>query len=111
MLVRNVMTQEVACCLPEENLAEVAARMWNRQCGALPIVDGRGAVMGILTDRDICIALGTRDARASEVRVDEVKPPSVFTCSADDDAIEALEIMMAQNVRRLPVMDKDELVG
>jgi CBS domain-containing protein len=111
MLVRDLMTPEVPCCLPEENLAEVVARMWSRHCGALPILDGEGGVLGILTDRDICIALGTRDLRASEVRVDEVKPPSVFTCSADADTLEALEIMAAQNIRRLPVMENDQLVG
>lgn len=111
MLVRSAMTSEVACCSPDENLAQAAARMWNRRCGALPIVDGRGGVLGLLTDRDICIALGTRNIRASEVRVEDVKPPSVFTCSPDDDALHALEIMAAQNVKRLPVVEDGRLVG
>ena len=111
MLVRTAMTSEVACCSPDENLAQAVARMWNRRCGALPIVDGRGSVLGLLTDRDICIALGTRNVRASEVLVEEVKLPSVFTCSPDDDALHALEIMAAQNIKRLPAVEDGRLVG
>lgn len=111
MLVKDAMTADVACCLPSENLAEVAARMWNRRCGGLPIVDGHGGVIGIITDRDVCIALGTRNLRASDVKVEEVKLPSVFTCAPDDDAMRALEIMAGQNVRRLPVVEDGFLVG
>ena len=67
MLVKDLMTRNVSSCRPENNLAELAEVMWNQQRGALPILDGGGRVIGIITDRDICIALGTRNIRASDV--------------------------------------------
>jgi CBS-domain-containing membrane protein len=86
--------------------------MWNQRCGALPILDGSGRVMGIITDRDICIALGTRDIRASDVLARDVSPPQPFTCSPDNDVRDALRTMARQEVRRLPVVDEaGQLVG
>lgn len=111
MFVRNLMKRKVACCSPGENLAQAAARMWERCCGALPVVDEDGRVIGILTDRDICIALGTRNLYASDVKVEDVKPPGVHTVAPDDEDLQALEIMAAENVRRLPVVDHGALVG
>lgn len=68
--------------------------------------------MSVITDRDICIALGTRNQRASDVRVgDVIYRPSVL-CSAEDDLRSALKIMAAEKVRRLPVVDAEgKLVG
>ena len=48
MLVKNLMTKNVTSCHPRNNLAELAEVMWNQRCGALPIVDDSGRVMGIL---------------------------------------------------------------
>ena len=105
MLVRDLMTKNVSSCHPDNNLAELAAVMWNDRCGALPILDGSGRVMGIITDRDICIALGTRNARASEILVRDVSVPRYFSCNPDDDVRDALKTMAAQEVSRLPVVD------
>src|SRR5277367_1608672 len=55
MLVRDLMTKNVTSCRPDNNLAELAEIMWNQRCGALPILDGAGGVLGVVTDRDICI--------------------------------------------------------
>jgi predicted transcriptional regulator len=86
--------------------------MWNGRCGALPVLDRAGLVTSMITDRDVCIALGTRNEVASSVSVKDVALPRVFTCQEDDDAREALKTMVSQNVRRLPVVDAgDKLVG
>jgi CBS domain-containing protein len=112
MKVRDVMVKGVSVCWPEENLAEVAATMWNRRCGALPVLDSSGLVTSMITDRDVCIALGTRNQLASSVRVKDVTLPRVFTCKEDEDVRQALKTMVSQNVRRLPVVDDgDRLVG
>jgi CBS domain-containing protein len=112
MKVKDVMVKDVSVCWPEQNLAEVAATMWNGRCGALPVLDCAGLVSSMITDRDVCIALGTRNELASNVRVKDVTLPRVFTCQEDDDAREALKTMVSQNVRRLPVVDAgDKLVG
>lgn len=104
MKVKDAMVKDVSVCTPEENLAEVAATMWAARCGALPVLDEAGNVIGMITDRDVCVALGTRNARASEVRVKDVSLPRVFTCNEYDNVRQALGTMISQNVRRLPVL-------
>ena len=112
MLVRDLMTKNVSSCRPDNNLAELAEVMWNDRCGALPILDDSGRVMGIITDRDVCIALGTRNVRASELLVRDVSAPRYFSCNPDNDVRDALKTMAAQEVSRLPVVDADgQLAG
>jgi len=112
MKTKERMVRAVSVCRPEDNLAEVAAIMWDSRCGALPVVDAEDRVVSMITDRDVAIALGTRNLRASDVLVRDVAPPRVFTCQDHDDMSFALHTMVSQNVRRLPVVDDDaKLVG
>jgi len=107
MKVQDVMTHDVHTCAPTTNLAAVAELMWRNDCGALPIVDG-GKLKGIVTDRDICIALGTRNVRASDLTAAEVVGEQMTTtCAASDDLHHALRIMRAHKLRRLPVIDRE----
>jgi CBS domain-containing protein len=76
--------------------------MLDADCGFLPVVDD-GKLVGVVTDRDMYIALATRNKRASDVTVAEVARTSVHTCDPDDDVQAALEAMKQHRVRRLPV--------
>lgn len=105
ILVENVMTREVEACGPEENLSAAASIMWRRDCGVVPVVDESRSVVGVVTDRDICMALATRPQVASEVRVADVMSREVRCCNAVDDIQEALETMRRERLRRLPVVD------
>jgi len=112
MRVRDVMTKNVTSCHPEQNLGEIVENMWKYRCGSMPIVNDEGRVMGIITDRDMCIALGTRNVKASEITAADVAPARYFACRPDDDIHSALKTMAAQEVRRLPVTDEyGKLVG
>jgi CBS domain-containing protein len=112
MLVKDLMTRDVSSCSPENNLAELAKMMRNSRCGALPILDSAGRVTGIITDRDICIALGTKNIRASDVLAREVSSPGCVSCSPGNDVRDALRTMATQEVSRLPVVDEaGQLVG
>ena len=112
MKTKERMVTAVSVCRPGDNLAEVAAIMWDSRCGALPVVDAEDRVISMITDRDVAIALGTRNLRASDVLVKDVAPPRVFTCNDHDDMSFALTTMVSQNVRRLPVVnDQGRLVG
>ena len=112
MKVQDVMTKTVASCRLDANLAAAAALMWDYNCGQLPVVDDQGKVTSVITDRDICIALGTRNQRASEVTVREVICRPAVLCTANDDLRSALGTMAAERVRRLPVVDHEgSLVG
>jgi CBS domain-containing protein len=112
MKVRDIMTGQVGSCGPETNLAEAARIMWDKDCGAAPVLDGEGKVVGIITDRDICMALTTRNRPASEVSVGEVISGAVKTCAAEDAVGAALKKMRDEQLRRLPVVDDEgKLVG
>ena len=105
MKVREIMTSDVKTCRRETSLAEAVKLMWDRDCGALPIVNSDGTVSGMITDRDICIAIATRGRTADRIAVGDVAAGQVCTCAPDDEAIAALQTMKSQRVRRLPVVD------
>jgi CBS domain-containing protein len=111
MRVQDVMTKTVASCHRDADLAAVTALMWEYNCGQLPVLDDQGKVASVITDRDICIALGTRNQRG-DVRVGDVIYRRAVLCDAEDDLRSALQIMAAERVRRLPVVDREgKLVG
>jgi CBS domain-containing protein len=112
MLVRDLMIPEVAFCRPDDNLAEITEKMWRKRCGALPVVNDAREVAGMITDRDVCIAVGTRDLKASEILVREVSSLNCFVCSPAQDIREALQTMSSGEVDRLPVVDPSgHLIG
>jgi CBS domain-containing protein len=106
MKVQDVMVKDVRFCNPDTNLAAVSQIFWEQGCGALPVVEN-GRAIGMITDRDVSIALGTRNSKPSDTLVRDVTLPKVFFCLLQDDIHTALNIMRAQQVRRLPVLDHE----
>jgi CBS domain-containing protein len=105
MRVNDVMTRPVAYCSPETNLAAAVEILWNRDCGILPIVDARERVVGVITDRDICVALGTQNRMPSQVSAREIASGKVFSCKPEEELRKALAMMAEAKVRRLLVVD------
>lgn len=105
MKVQDVMTVDVRTCGPDANVAEVAQVMWENNCGIVPVVDADNRVRGVITDRDVCIALGTRNQPAAAVRAADVMSTEVFTSVANDELMAALATMQSGCVRRVPVLD------
>jgi CBS domain-containing protein len=103
MKIKDIMTSQPATCLPTTNLAAAAELMLSADCGILPVVDDEGKLVGIVTDRDMYIALATRNMRASQLTVGDVARTEVFTCGPDDDVHSALAAMKQHRIRRLPV--------
>jgi CBS domain-containing protein len=111
MKVKDVMTSDVASGTPDTSVAEAAHLMWERDCGILPVVDG-GELAGVVTDRDMYIALATRNERAAHLRIGALAATKPATCGPDDEIRAALEIMRQARVRRLPVVGPNlALVG
>lgn len=102
MKISDLMTPDPVSCLPTTNLAQAAALMLQGDCGILPVVEN-GKIRGVVTDRDLFIALGTRDQQPSTVTVADVMKGPMFTCSPDDDVDAVLAIMKAHAIRRVPV--------
>jgi len=110
MKVRDVMMRTPASCSPETNLGSAIEMLWTRDCGMLPVVDARQKVIGVVTDRDLCVALGTRNRLAGQITVGEVASGAIYTCRASDDIHNALETMATRKVRRLPVVDDNGIL-
>jgi len=105
MKVQDVMTYEVRTCRPETNLSAAAMQMWRGDFGALPVLADGGKVVGMITDRDICIAAATKHRDPATIRVKDVISGEVYGCSPDTDIHEALKIMQQRQVRRLPIIN------
>ena len=111
ILVEDIMTRTPWCCGPETNLAAVTELMWIHDCGVLPVI-AEGHVLGMITDRDVAIALGTRNVTAREITAIEAATAPVIYCRENDDIHAALHLLGEARVRRLPVVNaNDELVG
>ena len=110
MNVRDIMTRPLQTCTLHDNLATVAMRMWESDCGALPVKNHDGHVIGMITDRDICMAAATKHREISDVLVWETITGDIVTVQPEDDISMALDAMAKTQVRRLPVIDDDGLV-
>ena len=69
MNVQDIMTSDVQCSGPDTNLAAAAHMMWDSDCGALPVLNVQGEVIGMITDRDICMATATKNKPPLEITV------------------------------------------
>jgi CBS domain-containing protein len=112
MKVRDAMVKTPVFCSLETNLGGAVEIMWKRNCGILPIIDAQRRVMGVITDRDIAIAMGTRNRLPAEITVAEAGTRKVHSCKPTDDVSWALDIMGENKVRRLVVVnEKNQLEG
>jgi CBS domain-containing protein len=104
MKVQDSMTTAVRSCRPNATVAEATGIMWEADCGIVPVVNERSEVLGVVTDRDIAIALGSRGTTAASLRVADVMAKDVVTCAPQDSITDALALMQKHRVRRLPVV-------
>jgi len=110
--VRDIMTREVKTCRPEDTLDDASRIMWENDCGSVPVIDGDSKVVGIITDRDICMAAHQRGAPLASIPVGEVMTGNVLACNGLDTMDVAENMMQLRQVRRLPVIDYEgRLVG
>ena len=106
LTVKDFMTSDVESCNETTDLAAAAMIMWRRDCGFVPVVDTvTKKVIGVITDRDICMAVATKGRRASEIHVGDVMVGAPHTCVPSDSVHRALDVMREKRVRRLPVVD------
>ena len=109
--IKDVMTPQAEVVSPDATTEDAASLMRTLNIGVLPVCDEDGLV-GILTDRDLVVRVlaTTRDPKA--MLVGEAMTPSVVYCFEDDDVEQAATVMSGQQIRRLPVLDKNrKLVG
>lgn len=107
MKVKEVMSTNPKVCMLGDNLSAAAGLMWDNDCGILPVVAEGGKVVGLITDRDICMAANLKNQRLSNLAVEDVISGDVYACEAEEDIRSALETMQENKVRRLPVVAAD----
>ncbi len=112
LVAREIMTRDVKTVMPDSPLAEVAALMRSENCGIVPVVDGERRLLGVVTDRDIVVRT-LAEGRSPETAVArDVMTDDVSGVTADDPVREIIELMGRSQVRRIPVVDRnDRLLG
>lgn len=110
MIVAELMTEAVQTCAPTDTLQRAAQIMWERDCGAVPVVRDDGHVMGMITDRDICMAAFLRSQRLDECVVRDVMNAPAISCRPADPIEKAESAMREHRIRRVPVIDEGDRV-
>jgi CBS domain-containing protein len=112
MRIEQLMTKVAVTCRPGQSLGEVAQLMWESDCGCLPVTadDGSQRLLGVITDRDLCMAIRLHGSALGELRVEDAMTELVRACNPEDPVSEAMLIMGEVRVRRLPVVDDRERV-
>jgi len=111
MEIRKIMSVPAITCWELDSLNRAAQLMWEHDCGALPVTDGNGSLVGIITDRDVCMAAYTRGRALPELRVADAMTSEVHS-SRPEESLEAAEKLMRDNqVRRVPIVDAGNRVA
>jgi CBS domain-containing protein len=109
MKVQEVMTSKVETISPTDTAKEAARIMHDLHIGSLPVVDG-DQLVGIITDRDICVRVTATGRDAVMTRVKEVMGKGVETCFEDQEIDDAAKLMIDHHIRRLVVLNRDNAI-
>jgi CBS domain-containing protein len=112
MKIKDVMTPNAKAIWLTESLSDAAQLMWDNDCGILPVIKDGRKVVGLITDRDICMATAIRSSDPSSISVEEVMTGEVYAVEPEDDLDRALQLMQEHRIRRVPVVNTEgELEG
>lgn len=108
----NDLMHPAKACSPNQSLAEAAQLMWDLDCGFAPVCDGSGKLIGVLTDRDICMTAHFRGQLMSNISVETAMNRALCTVTPDTPLSEVLRLMRTHQIKRVPVVRKgDQLAG
>ena len=110
MNIREVMTTNPSCVSPEESIQSAARIMRDEDTGVVPVVEKSGRPVGVVTDRDIVVRAAAEDGQLNRP-VREIVTGNLVCATPDMSTREAAELMSEHQVRRLPVIENDHLVG
>jgi CBS domain-containing protein len=110
MKISELMTKNVTSIGQDEFLSAAAQRMWDCDCGAVPVVNEQGRAVGMITDRDICMATWSKNCAPSALSVRDAMSRELYSCSPNDSLASAESVMRSKQVRRIPVVDDQRRV-
>ncbi len=102
---------DVASTTADAKLADVATKLGTLKIGCLIVLDDKGEVSGILSERDIVRAVGEKGADCLDQRVDSIMTREVMTCTPEDSAASILERMSGGRFRHMPVMEDGKVIS
>lgn len=113
MLVHEIMHEFPVCCTPQETALSAARTMKENNIGVLPVVakDGAGRLVGIVTDRDLCLGVVAEAETAARVTIESCMTRPAITCGLYDDVRRAMLLMRDHHVRRIPVIDREGAIA
>ncbi|MGZ3903508.1 MAG: CBS domain-containing protein [Bacteroidia bacterium] len=105
--IKEIMVKDPKACGKYDPIQKVVKEMASSGIGTMPVVDKDNRIIGIITDRDICLAIGKTNKHISDLKVFEAMTHQAHTCTLEDAPREAFEIMRINKVGRLPVVDNE----
>lgn len=108
MKVEELMSKPALTCEAHETLDVAAQKMWDHDCGVLPVVASDGRLAGVITDRDICMSAWSQGRPLGAIHVDEAMSKQVFSVKPDQDVAHADKLMADKQVRGIPVVDTED---
>ena len=111
MRVQEIMTPDPACCTPDRTAQEVATLMKDNDCGSIPVVESATSnrLIGTVTDRDLTIR-GLAAGLGPKTAIRELMTARPVTCVPDDEVENLRQVMIEQQVRRVPVVDANGML-
>jgi CBS domain-containing protein len=106
MKVSKLMTTPLHACRSSDFLDAAARLMWDHDLGAVPVIDDKGRLVGIVTDRDIAMAAYLCGDPLRSIHVLTTMSPHVIACLPDDEVSAVASKMSANQIRRMPVIDE-----
>ena|SRR5438067_1346069 len=107
MKARDIMTSNPTCASVTDSAERVARVMQDTDCGSLPVVDGAGKIVGVVTDRDLAIR-GIANGLGPDTAVAKLMTLFPFSCAPDEDVQAVQKIMAERKVRRVPIVDESQ---
>ena len=111
MKVKDCMCGEVCCVKPETKVYEIAKLMNENHIGCVPVCDQNNCIVGVITDRDIILRSVACDKDVKNTPASEIMTCNVCTCTQNDDINEAERKMAKNQIRRIPVVDNNKVIG
>ena len=106
MRVKELMTQPPSTCHMLDSANTAAKLMWEHDCGIVPVVDDDHHLVGIVTDRDICMAAYFQGRRLSDIPVESFMSRELSSCKAEDAVNQVEQLMRDRQIHRVPVVDQ-----
>ena len=111
MQVKDIMTKDVITVNSDDTVLHVAKLMTNYNIGCIPVVESGNKVLGVITDRDIVIAMAKYNRDPENTLAVNIMTSGVYSVKPDADLSQALDLMKKQQIRRLPVIEGESLLG